>query len=147
MEMTDDDFTDDTEGMKNLRAAYDKVKAAQATQAAEFAKLAAKDRTRTIADKLTEYGVSTKVAKFVPADVELDKVEEWMTENADVFGFKLGDTTNPDHDAERVAQSRISAITPTGSIDKPDPDLVSVLGAKSKDELVAFIEAAKRGQR
>lgn len=141
-----DELTDDSEGIKNLRAQYDKLVKDKADNDKRLSELLSRDRTRTIEDKFTEYGVNKKIAKFVPSDLELDKVEEWMTDNADVFGFKLGQSDDSAHDAERQAQQRTSGFNSQTSTDE-NPDFNAVAAAQSGAELRALIEQAQAGRR
>lgn len=66
-------------GPKALREALAKQKAENEALAKSLEALRTKDREREIKDR----GLSPKVAKFIPADADLEK---WLEENADVFG-------------------------------------------------------------
>lgn len=67
-------------GPKALREALAKQKAENEALAKSLEALRTKDREREIKDR----GLSPKVAKFIPADADLEK---WLEENADVFGI------------------------------------------------------------
>ena len=45
-------------------------------------------REATISQVLTEKGVNPKVAKFIPADIEMssDSISNWLTDNGEIFG-------------------------------------------------------------
>lgn len=57
----------------------------------EFAKVAKRDRERTLKDVFTEKGVKPGVIKFFPADAEVteESVSAWLTENAELFGIEV----------------------------------------------------------
>lgn len=79
---------EESTGMKKLRAAYERQKKQNAEQASQLAQLTARERERTLSETLSDKGVNPKLAKFYPADRETtpEKVEEWLNENAEVFG-------------------------------------------------------------
>lgn len=70
-------------GPKALRDALAKQKAENEALMKSLDALRTKDRVREIKDR----GLSPKVAKFIPPDADL---EEWLKENAEVFGVKPG---------------------------------------------------------
>lgn len=59
-----------------LRKALDKANK-------ELAAFRTKERERAVSDTLNAKGFSPKVAKFIPPDADVD---EWLSENADLFG-------------------------------------------------------------
>lgn len=71
-------------GPKALREALAKQKAENEALSKSLEALRTKDREREIKDR----GLSPKVAKFIPADADLEK---WLEENADVFGITPGE--------------------------------------------------------
>jgi hypothetical protein len=51
-------------------------------------------RERSVQDTLADMGVSAKVAKFIPSDVtDKESIQQWVTDNADVFNIQLGGNT------------------------------------------------------
>lgn len=72
----------DSEGIKNLRKAYTKLKKTHEETVTELSTLRAKDREQTVSKVLTEKGLDAKVAKFIPEGAD---VEEWLTENGSLF--------------------------------------------------------------
>ena len=75
-------------GITNLRKAYEKKDRANKELREKLAALEARERERTLSETLSTQGVNPKIARFYPADREStpEKVEEWLTEYADVFG-------------------------------------------------------------
>lgn len=142
-----DEFENESEGIKNLRSQYDKLQKESGEKDKMLADLIRRDRTRTIQDKLGEHGVNPKVATFVPESVELDKLDVWLGENADVFGFNLKQPESPENAAEHAAQQRISGFSGSGSDQNENPDLQAVLTAQSAQDIENLIYAAQVGRR
>lgn len=108
--MSDEEYDgDDSKLLKDLRKQIDKLTQERDNALAAHAPLQAKLRQREIADVLTERGLKPKIAKFIPADVEMDKLDSWLQENAEVFGLDLS-AKSEDHDAEADAQKRIASV-------------------------------------
>lgn len=135
-----DDNADQGDGPAGLRKAYDKLKAEAKKQAAaleatqaENAKLKGTVRSRGVADLLQAKGVSPKVARFIPDDVDADEdsVTQWLTDNADVFNIQTPDTANPD----------------TSDADSQDdaPPAQQQFGAEQLDALRAALEGGGQG--
>lgn len=76
------------EGFAKLRAAYDRKAKAEKELRDKLAALETRERVRTLSETLSEKGANPKLANFYPADREStpEKVEEWLNENAEVFG-------------------------------------------------------------
>ena len=94
-------------------------------------------------DTLATKGVSDKIAKFIPSDVNTsEQIEAWLADNADVFGFTP--TEQQSAQAEEVTENqkayqRISASTQNASTPNRDADLAQRLaGAKTLEELNAI---------
>lgn len=141
------EFEETSEGFKNLRKAYEKAISERDAAVTEAATLRSTVRGHTISSKLTELGVNAKIARFIPETVELDKLDPWLAENADVFGITLGqnndDTAN---EAEAAAQSRLNGID-TGGASVPAGDVAEAkrIAGLSRDDLLADIFNAQRG--
>lgn len=78
----------ESDGIKKLRAAYDRQKKANEDMRAKMAAFEARDRERTLSDVLRSKNLNPKLAQFYPANGEVseEKIGEWLTANADVFG-------------------------------------------------------------
>lgn len=76
------------QGIANLRKAYERKAKAEKELREKLAALESRERERTLSETLSEKGVNPKLAKFYPAglDTTPEKVEEWLNENAEVFG-------------------------------------------------------------
>lgn len=76
------------QGIANLRKAYERKAKAEKELREKLAALESRERERTLSETLSDKGANAKLAKFYPADRETtpEKVEEWLAENAEVFG-------------------------------------------------------------
>jgi hypothetical protein len=147
--MSDDDLTmaqdSDSEGVKSLRAALAKEKAERAAERAKLDELAARDRTRTIADKLRERGVKPGIAEFVGSDVDVDKLDEWLATKADIFGITLD--PEPDANAgEAASQERIVQLSSGGDHTEENPDIKKLMEAQSTEDLDRLLFQAQAGK-
>ena len=90
-EMNDENPAEELDGagIANLRKAYDRKAKAEKELREKLALLESRERERTLSETLSAQGANAKLAKFYPADREStpEKVEEWVNENADVFGL------------------------------------------------------------
>ena len=89
----DIDNLDDDSGtnvLRELRKAY-KAKEKQVKELEErLTELATASRRSTIEGVLTEAGVDTRIARFIPGDVTTsDEVSSWLQENGDLFGVQI----------------------------------------------------------
>lgn len=77
-----------TEGIANLRKAYERKAKAEKELREKLAALESRERERTLSETLRSKGVNEKLAKLYPADREStpEKVDEWLNEYADAFG-------------------------------------------------------------
>jgi hypothetical protein len=140
------EFEETTDGFKNLRAAYNKLKTERDAAVSEASTLKAQVRTRSIGDKLGELGINSKISRFIPADVELDKLDSWLGENADVFGIDLTPKSD-DPSAEEQAQSRLSGLEGTGSsLPSGDAQQAAAVSQMSQDDLLKAIFNAQMGK-
>lgn len=104
-----------------------------------------RDRERTLGDVFKEKGLPAKAAKFFPADTDasVENVESWLTENADVFGFKPVET-KPDEATPQVpdAYGRLANIqSPQGDSGGDAALLHSINGFTNEADLLALITA------
>jgi len=145
--MSDEFNEPESEGVKSLRKALEKREAEMAEKDKQLAELLKRDRSRTIAEKLAALGAKPGLAEFVPESVEVDSLGQWLTEKADLFGFKIDQPAdNPQNVADAAAQSRISGfeLKPSDAPDSPEMKLIA--GAKNARELTDAIYAAQMGR-
>jgi hypothetical protein len=139
----DDDFTmDDSSNdlVKQLRkASKQKDKELQELRA-QFDGLNKAQRERAIKDALASRGVNSKIASFIPQDIDPteESVSKWLEDYADVFGIETSQTqatpnVNPNDAAayKRMTNSADSGVSPEHNGDI----MQKLMNANSKEEL------------
>jgi hypothetical protein len=139
----DDDFTmDDSSNdlVKQLRkASKQKDKELQELRA-QFDGLNKAQRERAIKDALASRGVNSKIASFIPQDIDPteESVSKWLEDYADVFGIETSQTqatpnVNPNDAAayKRMTNSADSGVSPEHNGDI----MQRLMNANSKEEL------------
>jgi len=139
----DDDFTmDDSSNdlVKQLRkAAKQKDKELQELRA-QFDGLNKAQRERAIKDALASRGVNSKIASFIPQDIDPteESVSKWLEDYADVFGIEVSQNqatpnVNPNDAAayKRMTNSADSGVSPEHNGDI----MQKLMNANSKEEL------------
>jgi hypothetical protein len=139
----DDDFTmDDSSNdlVKQLRkAAKQKDKELQELRA-QFDGLNKAQRERAIKDALASRGVNSKIASFIPQDIDPteESVSKWLEDYADVFGIETSQNqatpnVNPNDAAayKRMTNSADSGVSPEHNGDI----MQKLMNANSKEEL------------
>jgi len=139
----DDDFTTDDSSndlVKQLRkASKQKDKELQELKA-QFEGLNKAQRERAIKDALASRGVNSKIASFIPQDIDPteESVSKWLEDYADVFGIETSQTqatpnVNPNDAAayKRMTNSADSGVSPEHNGDI----MQRLMNANSKEEL------------
>ena len=138
----DDDITTDSSNdlVKQLRkAAKQKDKELQELRA-QFENLSKGQRERAIKDLLASRGVNSKIASFIPQDIDPteESLSKWLDENGDVFGIESGQTqatpnVNPNDAAayKRMTNSADSGVSPEHNGDI----MQKLMNANSREEL------------
>jgi hypothetical protein len=142
----DDDFDTESSGndlVKQLRKAAKQKDKEIAELRSQFDGLNKAQRERSIKDALERRGVNSKIASFIPQDIEPteDSVSKWLEDYADVFGIDLGQaqTTNVDP-ANAAAYKRMTNTAEQGMTPDRGADVMSrLLNANSKEELDEII--------
>lgn len=108
---------DNDNGPAQLRRALKKEQAERAAERAELEALKARVRATEVEGVLTAKGVPGKIAKFIPSDIATpDQINQWLVDNADVFGFQHTTQSDPLNEERKEAASqfqRINAATET----------------------------------
>jgi len=113
----------------------------------QLSTIKAEQRQNTIKSVLESKGVSPKIAKFIPQDIEpsAEAVNSWIEENAEIFGLTV--TTPSEQEEPNLATLRqidavtANAQTPAGAEDM----LLRIQQAGSAEELEALIYAQGGG--
>lgn len=144
----DDQELDGTDLVKKLRKA-ERLKEKRIKELeTELSEIRGARRTDVINSVLSERGVNTKIAKFIPSDVEPtpDALNSWLEENADVFGIQL-EKPQTDEDQQRQLRTlrQIDAITSNASVPVGADDILNRLDqAESADDIIKMIHGAEQ---
>ncbi len=139
----DDDFDmEDTSNdlVKQLRKATKQKDKELAELKAQFESLNKAQRERTIKDALESRGVNSKIASFIPQDIDPteESVSKWLEDYADVFGIEVGQnqaTPNVDP-AQAAAYKRMTNAVESGSSPAHNDNIMQkLMNANTKEEL------------
>ena len=138
----DDDFTEDSSNdlVKQLRkASKQKDKELQELRS-QFESLSKGQRERAIKDALAARGVNSKIASFIPQDIDPteESVSKWLEEYADVFGIETGQNqaTPNINPADAAAYKRMTNSADSGASPEHNGDIMQkLMNANSKEEL------------
>jgi hypothetical protein len=137
----DEDFTQESGNndlVKQLRKAAKQKDKELAELRAQFEGVSKAQRERNIKDVLESRGVNSKIAKFIPSD--LDPTEEslskWLDDNGDVFGFATESNQSVVDPAQAAAYKRMNSVTEQGMTPDASDDIMrKLMNANSKEEL------------
>lgn len=150
----EDDFdTEEDEGrgdsdlVKNLRKQLKEQQKLLRERDERLSSLEGAVRERTVSEVLTAKGVSPKVAKLLPSDVNSpEEIENWLTDYSDVFGLGAGDpapaaeeATTPDtmasYDRMRAVEGNGQPATGTEALQQ------KIQNAGNAEELMAILRS------
>ena len=144
----DDDITTNDSSndlVKQLRkASKQKDKELQELRA-QFENLSKGQRERAIKDLLASRGVNSKIASFIPQDIDPteESVSKWLAEYADVFGIEVSQnqaTHNVDP-AQAAAYKRMTNAVESGSSPAHNDNIMQkLMNANSREELDEVIK-------
>jgi DNA uptake protein ComE-like DNA-binding protein len=138
----DDDITTDSSNdlVKQLRkASKQKDKELQELRS-QFENLSKGQRERAIKDVLATRGVNSKIASFIPQDIDPteESLSKWLDDYADVFGYESSQTqATPNVDpAQAAAYKRMTNTADSGSSPEHNADIMQkLLNTNSREEL------------
>jgi hypothetical protein len=139
----DDDFDMDSSGndlVKQLRKATKQKDKELAELKAQFENLNKAQRERAIKDALASRGVNSKIAAFIPQDIDPteESVSKWLEDYSDVFGIETNQTqatpnVNP---ADAAAYKRMTNTVESGSSPEHNDNIMQrLMNANSREEL------------
>ena len=137
----DDDFTEDTSNdlVKQLRKASKQKDKELNELRAQFESLSKGQRERAIKDALAARGVNSKIASFIPQDIDPteESVSKWLEDYADVFGIEVSQTQTPNvNPADAAAYKRMTNSADSGASPEHNGDIMQkLMNANSKEEL------------
>lgn len=131
----DDENDDSSNVLKELRKAY-KAKEKQVKELEEqLNQIQGAARQTTVEGVLTEAGIDSRVAKFLPDSVTTsDEVHEWLTENGELFGVSVTKVEAESSDAVKAA-ARIASVADAGGPVDPGDVASRLAGANNEAEL------------
>lgn len=145
----DDDFDTDTSNdlVKQLRKANKQKEKELAELKAQFENLSKAQRERAIKDALASRGVNTKIASFIPQDIDPteESVSKWLENYADVFGFQVPETPQkPNVDpAQAAAYQKMAGAVESGQAPIAADDIMRrLMNANSREELDEVIRSS-----
>jgi hypothetical protein len=138
----DDDFTTEDSSndlVKQLRkASKQKDKELQELKA-QFESLNKSQRDRAIKDALASRGVNSKIASFIPQDIDPteESVSKWLEDYADVFGIEVSQNQTPNvNPADAAAYKRMTNSADSGTSPEHNGDIMQkLMNANTKEEL------------
>ena len=139
----DDDDTESTydsnDLVKQLRKANKLKDKELAELKSQFDGLSKAQRERAIRDTLEARGVNSKIAKFIPSDIDPteESLSKWLDDNGDVFGFQTTESNQNTVDPKQAADyNRMNNATSQAQTpDSSDDILRKLMSANSKEEL------------
>ena len=107
---------------------------------AQFESLNKSQRERAIKDALASRGVNSKIASFIPQDIDPteESVSKWLEDYADVFGIETSQTqaTPNINPADAAAYKRMTNSADSGASPEHNGDIMQkLMNANSKEEL------------
>jgi len=94
-------------------------------------------------DALAARGVNTKIASFIPQDIDPteESVSKWLESNADVFGIQTTENQTANVDPAQAKQyQRMTNAAEQGNSPNAQADIMQkLLNANSREELDAVI--------
>jgi hypothetical protein len=143
----DDDFetTDGGDLVKQLRKATKAKDKELAELKAQYESLAKSNRERAIKDALASRGVNSKIASFIPQDIDPteESVSKWLEDYADVFGYETQSAqATPNIDPKQAAAyQRMTNAVEQGATPEFQADIHRrLMNANSREELDAVIK-------
>ena len=147
----DDDFdtpsNDGNDLVKQLRKANKQKEKELAELKAQFDSISKANRERAIKDALASRGVNSKIAAFIPQDIDPteESVSKWLEDYADIFGVQQAETqAKPNVDpAQAAAYQRMTNAVEQAATPEFQADVHRrLLNANSREELDEIIRAS-----
>jgi chorismate mutase len=138
----DDDFDTNDGGdlVKQLRKATKAKDKELAELKAQYESLAKANRERAIKDALASRGVNSKIASFIPQDIDPteESVSKWLEDYADVFGVQSqSNQATPNVDPKQAAayQRMTNAIEQGATPEFQEEVYRRLMNANTREEL------------
>jgi hypothetical protein len=137
----DDDFDSDSGDLvKQLRKANKQKEKELAELKSQFESISKANRERAIKDALASRGVNSKIASFIPQDIDPteESVSKWLEDYADVFGYETqSNQATPNVDPRQAAAyQRMTNAVEQGVTPEFQADIHrKLMNANSREEL------------
>ena len=145
----DDDFDTDNGNdlVKQLRKANKQKEKELADLKAQFESISKANRERAIKDALASRGVNSKIASFIPQDIDPteESVSKWLEDYADVFGYETQSSqATPNVDPKQAAAyQRMTNAVEQGVTPEFQADIHrKLMNANSREELDEIIRSS-----
>ena len=130
--------------VKQLRKATKQKDKELAELKAQYESLAKANRERAIKDALASRGVNSKIAAFIPQDIDPteESVSKWLENYSDVFGVQTqANQATPNVDPKQAAAyQRMTSAVDQGATPEFQADIHNrLLNAQSREELDEII--------
>jgi len=140
------DFTGDgSDLLKKLRKAKraDEKRIKELTEQLEG--LSKQQRERTVKEVLEKKGVNAKAARLVLKDldeVNEESVNNWLEDNADLFGLQVAETNSAETNPDRAAMRQQDVVTQNAMTPDRAEDLsLRMDNAESMDDLLSILRS------
>jgi hypothetical protein len=145
----DDDFDTDNGNdlVKQLRKANKQKEKELADLKTQFESISKSNRERAIKDALASRGVNSKIAAFIPQDIDPteESVSKWLEDYADVFGYETqSNQATPNVDPKQAAAyQRMTNAVEQGVTPEFQADVHrKLMNANSREELDEIIRSS-----
>jgi hypothetical protein len=147
----DDDFdtssNDGNDLVKQLRKANKQKEKELAELKTQFESISKSNRERAIKDALASRGVNSKIAAFIPQDIDPteESVSKWLEDYADVFGYETqSNQATPNVDPKQAAAyQRMTNAVEQGITPEFQADVHrKLMNANSREELDEIIRSS-----
>ena len=145
----DDDFDTDNGNdlVKQLRKANKQKEKELAELKTQFESISKSNRERAIKDALASRGVNSKIAAFIPQDIDPteESVSKWLEDYADVFGYETqSNQATPNVDPKQAAAyQRMTNAVEQGITPEFQAQIHSkLMNANSREELDEIIRSS-----
>jgi hypothetical protein len=146
----DDDFNTEDQSndlVKQLRKANKQKEKELAELKSQFESISKANRERAIKDALASRGVNSKIAAFIPQDIDPteESVSKWLEDYSDIFGIEQAQTpATPNVDPNQAAAyQRMTNTVEQGNTPEFQADIHRrLLNANSREELDEVIRSS-----
>lgn len=144
----DYDFAEDN-GPANLRKALKKAEKDRKELEEQLSSLKSNLRQRSVKDVLEAKGVNSKIATFIPSNIEApEAIAAWLDEHADVFGFQSElQNSEPALTEDARSDQRINQAVNSSSSPSGEEDIMNRLAnVNSREELDQLVFGKSMGR-